>query len=216
MNLPIPPGTIFNAQCGFIEVVSLLGRGKSGYSHLARVGARDRVLKIMHDEPCAYYDFAGTNKCALEVKAYSRLRAMGLPMPRLLEYDTRRQYIVKEYVEGPHGGQMAAQGELSDTHFIQLRRLSTLLRQHDLNIDWFPNNFVGTPEGLVYVDYEHNPYDAQWSFEEWGVWYWANSEGMGRFLKDEDPAHINEPPLSGLPIRANPERVAHILSLPSE
>jgi hypothetical protein len=60
---------------------------------------------------------------------------------------------------------------------------------------------------LAYIDYEINEFADEWSFEEWGVWYWANREGVARFLESGDSAAINDPPDSGKPIRTNPDMV---------
>lgn len=114
-SLPLEPGSLFSARCGVVRVMGFLGRGKSGYSHLVMVGERLRVLKVMHDEPCAFYDFGGQNKTLLEVQSYHRLRKLGVPLPKLLEYDAGQNYLIKEYVEGPTGARWWARGSSSLT-----------------------------------------------------------------------------------------------------
>jgi len=39
------------------NIVKLLGKGKGGYSYLADDGEKKYVLKQIHHEPCAYYQF---------------------------------------------------------------------------------------------------------------------------------------------------------------
>lgn len=39
------------------RILSLLGRGKGGYSYLAEREGRQVVLKQIHHEPCDYYSF---------------------------------------------------------------------------------------------------------------------------------------------------------------
>jgi hypothetical protein len=60
-------------------------------------------------------------------------------------------------------------------YFDQVRHMAWQARQKGLNIDYFPTNFVVCNELLYYVDYECNPYDPQWNFENWGNDYWWKS-----------------------------------------
>ena len=39
------------------EIVKLLGKGKGGYSYLAKREGKEYVLKQIHHEPCSYYTF---------------------------------------------------------------------------------------------------------------------------------------------------------------
>lgn len=63
-------------------VLKLLGKGKGGYSWLVTDGEKEYVLKQIHHEPCDYYTFG--DKLASELRDYERLRAVGIPLPRLL------------------------------------------------------------------------------------------------------------------------------------
>ena len=38
-------------------IIRLLGHGKGGYSYLAERNGKQYVLKQIHHEPCAYYNF---------------------------------------------------------------------------------------------------------------------------------------------------------------
>ncbi|MGN0984215.1 MAG: hypothetical protein ACI4OI_05165, partial [Gemmiger sp.] len=80
-------------------VQALLGRGKGGYSYLVSDGAGRYVLKQIHHEPCAYYQFG--DKLAAERRDYARLTAAGVRLPRLLAVDEARERLLKEYIEGP-------------------------------------------------------------------------------------------------------------------
>ena len=79
------------------EVLKLLGKGKGGYSYLVTDGTRKYVLKQIHHEPCDYYQFG--DKLASELNDYQRLKAVGIPIPELLEADTQQERILKEYIE---------------------------------------------------------------------------------------------------------------------
>ena len=69
----------------------------------------------------------------------------------------------------------------------------------NINIDYFPTNFILQDGALYYVDYECNEYMEEWNFENWGVKYWSKTP---EFLKyAEEHLHIsnlkNWPRLSG-------------------
>lgn len=51
------------------QIIKLLGKGKGGYSYLAEDEQGQYVLKQIHHEPCAYYQFG--NKIEAEIRDYS-------------------------------------------------------------------------------------------------------------------------------------------------
>ena len=75
------------------EQLRLLGKGKGGYSYLVTDGINQYVIKQIHHEPCDYYTFG--DKLASELRDYERLRAIGIPMPRLLEVDHEQERYKK-------------------------------------------------------------------------------------------------------------------------
>ena len=76
------------------EVLKFLGKGKGGYSYLVSDGIGRYTLKKIHHEPCDYYTFG--DKLGSELRDYERLRAVGLPLPELLEVDREQEIILKE------------------------------------------------------------------------------------------------------------------------
>ncbi len=274
------PGEVLKTPIGEVILERQLGVGKSGYSHLARLNDRFVIAKRMHDEPTPFYTFHD-NKCALEYRAYIRLKRAGVPMPALLHLNPKADYLIKEYVAGMDGLEAVARGFVTNDVISELIALSDACRERKINLDWFPANFVllDSPSGvrdsmltmpavrhcehtvpdaverpvlglsgsghrshpglsfshpdaphghpdvprshpersegsmfsnkqlLVYIDYEINEYSDEWSFEQWGVWYWANREGVARFLETGDSSAINDPPDSGKPIKAHQEVV---------
>ena len=80
-------------------VLRLLGKGKGGYSYLVTDGEREYVLKQIHHEPCEYYTFG--DKLQSELRDYETLRALGIPLPRLLAVDKAQERLLKEYIAGP-------------------------------------------------------------------------------------------------------------------
>lgn len=190
----------FEARLGPLTVERYLGKGKSGRSYRVRSPVGPLVLKVAHDEVVPYYRFT-RDKVELEVEAYGRLRALGVRVPELVEHDVARGYLLKRYVDGPTVSEAAAAGRLPDSAVAEAFAMARVLRAAGLNTDWFPSNFVLGAEGLVLIDYELNPYMEEWSLEAWGLWYWANTDGMRAFLSRGDVLAINASAESGRPRR---------------
>ncbi len=196
----LSPGQIYNSGYGELSITSKIGRGKSGYSYLARCGAEQVVLKLMHDEPCPYYHF-DKPKVEMELAAYQRLTALALPVPELLSYDSQRGELIKRYIPGSVAGQVIADGLLQESVLAQLWQIGDTLRQAQLNADYFPANFVINRSKLYYIDYETNPYNSDWDLRHWGIYYWANQRGWQRYLLNGDPYALNAEPDRGQPYR---------------
>lgn len=163
------------------EVLKLLGHGKGGYSYLVTDGPGTYVLKQIHHEPCAYYQFG--DKLQSELRDYERLNALGILMPRLLAVDEEKERILKEYVEGPTIYELVERDEMVPAYLEQIRSMCAKLYPQGLNIDYFPTNFVVREGTLFYVDYECNGYMQQWDFENWGVTYWSKTEQFLEYQK---------------------------------
>ena len=155
-------------------IVKLLGHGKGGYSYLAAREGQQVVLKQIHHEPCDYYTFG--NKIEAERNDYQRLLSAGIRVPRMLEIDVENERIVKEFIDGPTVQELVQVGTLTEEYFRQVREMAQLAMAAGLNIDYYPTNFIMQEGLLYYIDYECNPYEEQWSFEQWGAKYWYHSE----------------------------------------
>ena len=156
-------------------VLSLLGRGKGGYSYLVTDGEARFVLKQLHHEPCDYYAFG--DKLQSERNDYARLSAIGVPMPQLIDIDESQERILKEYIDGPTAAALAEAGRMLPAYIRQIEDLCERLYAHNTNIDYYPTNFVLQDGTLFYVDYECNDYMPEWDFEHWGKQYWINKGG---------------------------------------
>ena len=154
-------------------VKKLLGKGKGGYSWLVSDGAGEYVLKQIHHEPCDYYTFG--NKLESELRDYRRLKALDIRMPEMLDVDEEQERILKEYIEGDTVYDLVVRDEMRPEYLNQIGELCRILYPANLNIDYFPTNFVVREKRLYYIDYECNPYDPKWNFEHWGVKYWSKT-----------------------------------------
>lgn len=152
-------------------VLKLLGKGKGGYSYLAQRDNSLFVLKQIHHEPCAYYNFG--DKIQAEIHDYQRLNALGIPMPQLIDVDVANERILKQYIEGETAETLIKSHTLPPQCIAQVEDMCRVLYAANLNIDYFPTNFVLMDGKLYYIDYECNTYSDEWNFENWGKQYWT-------------------------------------------
>lgn len=154
-------------------ILRLLGKGKGGYSYLAEKDGKQYVLKQIHHEPCDYYQFG--DKLAAELGDYARLLQVGIPIPALLDVDREQERILKTYICGDTIMELVRQDRMEPEYFRQVKEMCQKLYAANLNIDYFPTNFIPQNGILYYIDYECNPYDPQWNFENWGSKYWSKT-----------------------------------------
>ena len=153
------------------QILSLLGKGKGGYSYLAQgEDGRQYVLKQIHHEPCDYYQFG--DKLQSELRDYRRLMGIGIPLPELLEADVQNERILKEYIQGPTIAQLVEKNQMEPEYYDQIQAMCALLYPANTNIDYYPTNFVVSQGKIYYIDYECNAYMAEWNYENWGRQYW--------------------------------------------
>ena len=164
------------------SVVTLLGKGKGGYSYLVTDGSKEYVLKQIHHEPCDYYQFG--DKLQSELDDYERLIRIGIPMPKLLDADREKERILKEYIPGDTIFSLVKQDRMEAGFFRQMEAMCRLLYPANTNIDYFPTNFVVNNGKLYYVDYECNDYMEQWNFENWGIKYWSKTPEFLQYLAE--------------------------------
>ncbi|MCL1820528.1 MAG: hypothetical protein FWG36_07735 [Oscillospiraceae bacterium] len=174
------------------EIIKQIGKGKGGYSYLAKTEETFVVLKKMHYEPCDIYQFED-NKLKSELRDYKILADVEIPMPKLLHMNEDEQILIKEYIDGDTLAEIVAKNELTDEHIIQIYEMCALLYPNNLNIDYFPTNFVVDGKGKIYyIDYECNTYMEEWDFENWGIYFLANTDGMAQFFKTGDHSFLSE------------------------
>ena len=152
------------------QIINFLGKGKGGYSYLCKYNDNYYVLKQIHHEKCDYYQFG--NKIESELKDYNTLKNLNIPMPELIDVDVQKEIIIKQYINGPTIEQLVKERKNIDKFLLQMRNICLILYKNNINIDYYPTNFVIENEQLFYIDYECNVYDEKWDFEHWGIKYW--------------------------------------------
>ncbi|MGF1723549.1 hypothetical protein [Photobacterium nomapromontoriensis] len=202
MDISNAVGQTVTTKVGKLTICQFLGKGKSGYSYLAKNDSDEYVIKFMHYEPCSYYTFGEANKVELEVEAFNVLKRVGINVPQLLDVNTEENFLVKEYIDGDLVTNLIIKRSLPNGCIKQVFEMAYALKNAGMNIDYFPDNFVAIGDSLYYIDYEYNQYDENWDLVNWGLYYWANSAGMKCYKETKDACHINQSRDSGIPIKS--------------
>ena len=174
-----------------LEIKQHIGKGKGGNSYLAKFENRQVVFKEMHYEPNDTYTFE-SDKLQSELRDYKILKSVGISMPNLICHNDKKQFLIKEYINGQTIAEIIAANSLKDVHVKQMFYMCRLLYAQNLNIDYFPPNFVVENDILYYIDFECNKYMEEWDFENWGIYFWANSNGMAKFLETGNHQYLSE------------------------
>jgi predicted Ser/Thr protein kinase len=202
--------SIISTNIGELKIVEFLGRGKSGYSYLAEFGNQKLVFKLMHNEENPYYKF-DKNRVELELKSYEILESITSNIPKLIDYSIDKNYLVKEFIDGKLASNAIAENILQKVHLERLIKLAKECEGLNINIDYFPSNFVITKDEIFYIDYEVNEFMKEWSLENWGIYYWLNSKGFKMFIETDDSSFINSDVQKGIPHKVEFEEKAKML-----
>lgn len=154
------------------KIIRLLGKGKGGYSYLASYEGVFYILKKIHHEPCDYYTF--NNKIESELSDYQTLLNLDVLVPNLIEVDIENEIIIKEYIEGKTVLEKIQNKEDISLEIILIKKIAEHLKNNNINIDYYPSNFILYRDLLYYIDYECNEYMSQYDFDNWGTKYWFN------------------------------------------
>lgn len=122
------------------RIIRLLGKGKGGYSYLAQKDDCKYVLKQIHHEPCDYYQFG--DKIQAEIRDYERLKNIGIRIPKMIAVDIEEERILKEYIDGDTIFDMVKNYQMEDIFISQVKKRCEVLYQANINIDYFPTNFI--------------------------------------------------------------------------
>nr|QGT51452.1 hypothetical protein Unknown280_1440 [uncultured Spirochaetaceae bacterium] len=152
------------------KISRLLGKGKGGYSYLASCDDNFFVVKQIHHEPCDYYNFG--DKIQAELSDYKKLLDAQIRIPKMISFDVEAERLIKEFIDGPTIDSLE---KIPQEYFSQVREMAERAKRKNMNIDFYPTNFVAQNGLLYYIDYETNEYSDEWNFENWGKKYWQNA-----------------------------------------
>jgi hypothetical protein len=60
-------------------------------------------------------------------------------------------------------------------YYEQINKMVELLKEKNLNIDFYPTNFVVQNDEIFYIDFECNEYCEEWNYANWGSKYWTKT-----------------------------------------
>lgn len=179
------------------DLIKLLGQGKTGKCWLIKIDNKEYVLKVMNndtqDKEKTLEIFNGENY------AYQRMSKVSQCVPKLLEFNSKEHYLIKEYISGDVAADLAAVGYnktngLTDDHFEKIFELNYLFKKIGIHVDYFPTNFIYTKQNQLYcIDYECYDYTSEWDFINWGIYYWLNAKGMQEHLQNGSTDKLNKP-----------------------
>ncbi len=124
-----------------------------------------------------------------ELYSYERLSSLDIAIPKLIEHNDKDLYIIKEYIEGLSPLKLIAEEKLEKEQILSLFKLAELLNSDNLDINYFPSNFVYKNDSLVYVYYHVKSYNETVNFRDNGIYYWINSIGVRKYL-DKNPNYL--------------------------
>jgi TP53 regulating kinase and related kinases len=181
------------------QIIKYLGSGKSAYSYLVKKDDAFFVLKQMHLKP---FVNGHIFKVKDELSSYYKLLELGIQVPTLITYDEDEQYLIKSYVDGVNLTDLIKDNQIPIMIYHAFYLIIQNIESMGYTIDYFPTNFILNQGRLIYVDYEINPYEEDWNFENWGVHFWFNSIGFNRYFPNHDMDKLEDPNRPGHPLKA--------------
>ena len=181
---------IFNELTKQVEtyiLVKELNRVNNGIFYLYTKESSKVVIKELINK----IDEEGQFEIDKELYSYERLESLGIYIPKMTGYNREENIVIKEYLEGKDILGLIRGGGLSKDNFLELLRYAELLNSDNLNIDYFPNNFIMKDEKLFYINYKVFPYTVELNLRNWGIYYWINSSGMRQYMETGDESKIN-------------------------
>ena len=164
------------------NVIKLLGKGKGGYSYLVSDGENEYVVKQIHHEPCDYSQFG--DKLQSEINDYNKLKLSGINIPKMLDVDKKNERILKEYIAGDTIYDLVLKDQTKSEYIEQVKSMCSKLYALNINIDYFPTNFIVNEGKLWYIDFECNDYMEEWNFENWGIKYWSKTPELLKYYNE--------------------------------
>ena len=64
---------------------------------------------------------------------------------------------------------------MNESFYEQIEEMVNLLKNKNLNIDYYPTNFIVQNGLIYYIDYECNTYCEEWNYLNWGSKYWKKT-----------------------------------------
>lgn len=181
---------IFNELTKQLETYTLvkeLNRVNNGIFYLYT----KETSKVVIKELTKKRDDEGQFEINKELYSYERLESLGIYIPKMIGYNRDENIVIKEYLEGKDILGLIRDEKLSKASFWELLKYAELLNSDNLNIDYFPNNFIMKDGKLFYINYKVFPYIEDLNLRNWGIYYWLNSAGVKHYMETGDESEVN-------------------------
>lgn len=159
-------------------VSKLLGHGKGGYSYLVKRLGHYYVIKAIHHEEVSYYKFG--NKIQAENDSYEYLKRCHIRIPKCYAIDFEQELVLKQYIRGRNIADMIKKKQDVSRYLPQVEAMAEKANKNQINIDYYPPNFILRKGLLYYVDYEIEKFDRRYTFAVWGRNYWTGKKGLDK------------------------------------
>ena len=120
------------------EFIRELYKVTNGMFYLYKIGNEEVVVKKLDK----ITDSEGQFEIDKDLYSYKRLNSLDINIPKLLGYSREENLVVKEYLKGRDVLGFIKEGTLDENIYFELLKYSELLNSDNLNIDYFPNNFI--------------------------------------------------------------------------
>ena len=100
-----------------------------------------------------------------EIRDYERLKNIGIRIPKMIAVDIEEERILKEYIDGDTIFDMVKNYQMENIFISQVKKMCEVIYQANINIDYFPTNFIPQNGVLYYIDFECNGYMEEWNFK---------------------------------------------------
>lgn len=164
-----------------------LNEVNNGVFYLYSIGDNQVVIKELSNKT----DDEGQLEINKELYSYERLESLGIYIPKLIGYNYQENIVIKEYLEGKDLLGLIRDKKITKGTYMDLLKYGEQVNSDNLNIDYFPNNFILKEEKLYYVNYKVFPYTDELNLRNWGIYYWLNNDGIKEYMRSGDDSFIN-------------------------
>lgn len=92
------------------------------------------------------------------------------------------KYVLKQIHHEPCDYYQFGDKIQAEIFISQVKEMCKLLYPENINIDYFPTNFISQNGVLYYIDFECNEYTEEWNFENWGIKYWSKTSEFIKYM----------------------------------
>lgn len=143
MNL----GDIIRVQTLEMEITSLMKKDDLFYVYLASDGFKKFALKKFNMKKIF------GNMLKLDINKYKNLKRIGIRTPRLVAYNERENYIVREYIEGENFEELLKMDAITEEQYLEVLNNLKLIYKNNVCCQCSLRNFIVNNDMLFYVDY---------------------------------------------------------------